>query len=54
MFSSGSGAVGAVVYPDSDMVWTWTADGAVDMIVERTNALEDAAPWIAGQNEAEG
>ena len=53
MFSSNSGAVGAVVYPDSDMVWMWTADDAVNMIVERSNALDDAAPWIAGQNEAE-
>jgi len=53
MFSSTSGAVGAVVYPDSDMVWMWTADDAVDMIVERSSALDDAAPWAAGQNEAE-
>jgi uncharacterized cupin superfamily protein len=52
MFSSDPGAVGAVVYPDSDMVWMWTADDAVDMIVRRGDALEDAAPWIAGQNEA--
>jgi len=35
------------------MVWTWTADDAVNMIVERSNALDDAAPWAAGQNEAE-
>ena len=33
--------VGAVVYPDSDMVWMWTADDAVDLIVERGSALDD-------------
>ena len=49
MFSSKSGAIGVVVYPDSDMVWMWTADDAVDMIVERSSALDDAAPWAAGR-----
>jgi hypothetical protein len=49
MFSSKSGAIGVVVYPDSDMVWMWTADDAVDMIVERSSALDDAAPWAAGE-----
>jgi uncharacterized cupin superfamily protein len=44
VFSSTSPA-GAVVYPDSDMVWMWTDDGAVDMIVERSSAVDDAAPW---------
>jgi len=48
MFSSASPA-GAVVYPDSDMVWTWTADGAVDLVVERSSAVDDAAPWTAAQ-----
>jgi len=48
MFSSGSAAVGAVVYPDSDMIWMWTADDAVDIIVERRSALDDIAPWSAG------
>ena len=49
MFSSKSGAIGVVVYPDSDMVWMWTADDAVDMIVERSSALDDTAPWAAGR-----
>lgn len=44
MFSSTS-AAGAVVYPDSDMVWMWTEDGAVDMVVERNSAADDLAPW---------
>jgi uncharacterized cupin superfamily protein len=54
MFSSTSGAVGAVVYPDTDLVWMWTADGAVDMIAERGSALDDAAPWTAGGAEGQG
>ena len=47
MFSSIAATVGAVVYPDSEMVWMWTDDDAVDLIVERGSALEDIAPWIA-------
>jgi uncharacterized cupin superfamily protein len=46
MLSSTSPA-GAVVYPDSDMVWMWTDDGAVDLVVERRNAADDLAPWTA-------
>ena len=53
MFSSKSGAAGAVVYPDSDMVWMWTDDDAVNMIVKRSSALEDIAPWIAEKGQAE-
>ena len=53
MFSSSGAAVGAVVYPDSDMVWTWTADDSVDMIVNRSNALADMAPWVTGEGEVE-
>jgi uncharacterized cupin superfamily protein len=53
MFSSNSAAAGAVVYPDSEMIWMWTADDAVDIIVERSSALDDAAPWIAETSEAE-
>ena len=49
MFSSKSALVGAVVYPDSDKVWTWSDDGAVDMIVKRRSALDDSAPWTAGE-----
>jgi uncharacterized cupin superfamily protein len=47
MFSSASAAAGAVVYPDTDMIWMWTADDAVDIVVERSSALDDAAPWVA-------
>jgi uncharacterized cupin superfamily protein len=52
MFSSGGAAAGAVVYPDSDMVWMWTDDDAVNMIVNRSSALEDIAPWTAENGEA--
>ncbi len=54
MFSSLTEGVGAVVYPDSDMVWVWTTDGAVDMVVERSSAVDDSAPWATGEGEAEG
>jgi uncharacterized cupin superfamily protein len=50
MFSSSGATVGAVVYPDSDMVWVWTADGTVDMVVERKSKLDDIAPWAAGKS----
>jgi uncharacterized cupin superfamily protein len=54
LFSSSSAAAGAVVYPDSDMVWVWTDDDAVDIIVDRSSALDDAAPWTAASDaEAE-
>ena len=46
MFSS-LGSAGAVVYPDSDMIWMWTDDGAVDLVVDRTSALDDFAPWTS-------
>lgn len=49
MFSSAS-AAGAVVYPDSDMVWMWTEDDAVDLIVERSSAVDATAPWITGRS----
>lgn len=52
IFSSKSSAAGAVVYPDSDLVWMWTDDGAVDLIVERNSALDDIAPWTAGKGDA--
>ena len=51
MFSSSSAAVGAVVYPDSDMVWVWSADDAVDMVVDRGRALDDIAPWSTAPGE---
>jgi uncharacterized cupin superfamily protein len=47
MFSSMSAAAGAVVYPDKDLIWMWTADDAVDIVVERGSAVDDAAPWVA-------
>jgi len=50
MFSSTS-AAGAVVYPDSDMVWMWTDDGAVDIVVERSSAVDDAAPWTTAKSK---
>lgn len=53
MFSSTSASVGAVVYPDRDMVWMWTDDDAVDIVVARSGALDDVAPWVAGEDRAE-
>jgi uncharacterized cupin superfamily protein len=53
MFSSSSATVGAVVYPDSDMVWVWTDDEAVDLVVKRSSAEDDAAPWTAGEGNAD-
>jgi uncharacterized cupin superfamily protein len=52
MFSSASAAAGAVVYPDSDMIWVWTADDAVDIVVERSSALDAAAPWTDTSQDA--
>jgi hypothetical protein len=46
MFSSASPADGAVVYPDTDTIWLWTDDDAVDVVVERSSALGDAAPRV--------
>jgi len=53
MFSSKAATVGAVVYPDSDMVWVWTDDEAVDLVVKRSSAEDDAAPWTTETSEAE-
>jgi hypothetical protein len=53
MFSS-SAAAGAVVYPDSDLVWMWTEDDAVDLIVEQSSAVDDAAPWTRAANARPG
>jgi len=52
MFSSASAAAGAVVYPDTDMIWMWTDDDAVDIIVERSSAVDETAPWTAGEGKA--
>ena len=46
MFSSAGAAAGAVVYPDTDMVWVWTDDDAVDLVVSRSSGLDAAAPWV--------
>jgi uncharacterized cupin superfamily protein len=54
MFSSKAAVAGAVVYPDSDMIWMWTNDDAVNIIVDRSSALDDAAPWIAETSEGNG
>ena len=51
MFSSSGATVGAVVYPDTDMVWVWTADDAVDMVVKQSSRLDDIAPWTSEENE---
>ena len=44
MFSSMT-AVGAVIYPDSDMIQVFTSDGTDDIVVERKNAVDVTAPW---------
>jgi hypothetical protein len=49
MFSSGGAAAGAVIYPDSDTIWMWTSDDAVDIVVERGSAVDALAPWIASE-----
>ena len=53
MFSSMGAAVGAVVYPDSDMIWAWTADDAVDIVVKRSSAVNETAPWTTGEGKAD-
>ena len=52
MFSSIT-AVGAVVYPDSDMIQLFTTDGEEDLVVKRSSALNVVAPWTNGQRQAE-
>jgi len=42
-------AVGAVVYPDSDMIQLFTTNGEGDLVVKRSNAVDVAAPWPAGK-----
>ncbi len=44
MFSSIT-AVGAVVYPDSDMIQLFSTDGEDDLVVKRSSAVEVMAPW---------
>jgi uncharacterized cupin superfamily protein len=52
MFSS-TAPVGAVVYPDSDMIRIFSTDGTDDILVERKSALDLAAAWPTGQPQAE-
>jgi hypothetical protein len=35
------------------MIWVWTADDAVDIVVKRSSAVDEAAPWATGEGEAE-
>lgn len=49
MFSSIT-AVGAVVYPDRDMISIFTTDGDDDLVVKRSSGVDVTAPWT---NEAE-
>ena len=46
-------AVGAVVYPDSDMIQISTTDGTDDIVVKRSSGVDVAAPWTTGQGKAE-
>ncbi len=52
MFSSIT-AVGAVVYPDSDMIQISTTDGSDDIVVKRSSGVDVTAPWATGQGKAE-
>ncbi|HZD87753.1 MAG TPA: cupin domain-containing protein [Gaiellaceae bacterium] len=52
MFSSLT-TVGAVVYPDSDMIQISTSDGVDDIVVERSSGVDVAAPWSTGRADAE-
>lgn len=52
MFSSMT-AVGAVVYPDTDMIQVFTTDGTDDIVVGRASAVDVTAPWSTGQPDAE-
>jgi len=47
MFSSIT-EVGAVVYPDRDMIQIFTTDGEDDIVVERSSGVDVAAPWSTG------
>ena len=53
MFSSITAGVGAVVYPDSDMIQLFTTDGEDDLVVKRSGAVDVAAPWTTGEGKAE-
>jgi len=49
MFSSVS-AVGAVVYPDSEMIQIFTTAGDDDIVVKRSSEEDFVAPWTVGRN----
>jgi uncharacterized cupin superfamily protein len=53
MFSSITAGVGAVIYPDSDMVQLFTTDGEDDLVVKRSSAVDLAAPWTGGEGKTE-
>ena len=52
MFSSIT-AVGAVVYPDSDMIQLFTTDNEDDLVVDRSSAQDALAPWADGKAKTE-
>jgi uncharacterized cupin superfamily protein len=52
MFSS-QAAVDVVVYPDSDMIQIFTTDGTDDIVVERSSAVDVAAPWSTAEADTE-
>jgi uncharacterized cupin superfamily protein len=52
MFSS-MVTVGAVVYPDSDMIQLFTTDGQDDLVAKRSSAVDAAAPWATGKAKTE-
>ena len=52
MFSSIT-AVGAVVYPDTDMIQLVTTDGEDDLVVKRSSAQDAIAPWATGKAKSE-
>jgi hypothetical protein len=52
MFSSIT-AVGAVIYPDTDMIQIFTTDGTDDIVVERASAVDVAAPWSSGSADGD-
>ena len=43
--------VGAVVYPDSDMIQLFTTDGQDDLVVKRSNAQDAIAPWTSWRRQ---
>lgn len=48
MFSS-MAAVGAVVYPDSEMIQIFTTSGDEDIVVKRSSEEDVSAPWSIDQ-----